>query len=155
MVDFTINGINYRTIRKIDVFRQNNIVRRLLPALGGVASSVIASGATDLGSDEAKTLATTIAEEIFANLGPITKAIASMTDDDSNYIFQSCLSVVSRQNEGAVSWSNVMLPTGQLIFEDIDLATLYRLVWEVLRENLSGFFSSIAQILPQPPGSPE
>lgn len=72
-------------------------------------------------------------------------ALAGLTPDDSDFVINECLRVVERQNEGATGWSDVMAPTGQIMFEDVrtSMAALLQLVIPVIRENVQAFLSEL------------
>lgn len=68
-------------------------------------------------------------------------AFASMSEADVNFILNSCLSVVERQ-EGTV-WGKVIASNGGLMFEkDMDFQVMMRLAMEVIKENLGPFFAA-------------
>lgn len=144
-IQFTVGEHAYRTDRKINVFQQNNLLRRLLPAIGGIAAAFTESPSNP--SDMAKAAG----DAFLNNIEPITTAIAHMSDEDSDFVLKTCLSVVSRQSAGGTGWAKVMAPNGVLMFEDIDLAQTYMIIWKVIEENLSSFFSSLASIIPPTP----
>lgn len=135
MIEFTVGSATYRTDRKLTVFQQHDVVRRIAPLFAGLAGSMSSSpqqAAADIGA------------ALFANMGPLTDALASMSDSSSDYVLKTCLSVVSRQHSGGTGWARLTTSTGDMMFEDIDLLALYQIVWKVLEENLAGFFGGLA-----------
>lgn len=121
-MEIQINEKKYRTGR-MDARRQFHVVRRLAPIL---------SGLTDLKK---------MMGEPLAALGPLADAVASMSDQDADYVINSCLSCVERQ-QSAGGWAKVMVDDA-LMFQDLDMAAMLRLTWAVLQENLQGFFDAL------------
>ena len=132
MKEVEISGNTYR-IGKIDARRQWHVVRRIAPALVGVISLV------DAQDDDAVGL--------INKIEPFLSALAKMSDDDSDYVLEICLSVVQRKIDGDRGWSSVGTPSS-LMFEDIDLAGMMRIAFEAGSENLAGFFAAIKSMFP-------
>lgn len=129
-LEFDHKGQTYRA-GKLDAMRQFHVTRRLAPLLPDLAKAGITPGATG---------------DVTAILEPLAKAVAAMPDADAEYVLNTCLSVVERK-QAAGGWAKVMTG-GQLMFEDIDMAAMLVVAWEVLRHNLSGFFAGLPQGLP-------
>jgi hypothetical protein len=114
-MDFSINGSEYRS-GKLDAKKQFHLARRLGPVLAklpGVAESEIFSA---------------VAEEI-----------AGMSDENCDYILDTCMSVVKRQQGDA--WAPIFnARAGVMQFDDIDMATMLQIARHVIEENLAGFF---------------
>lgn len=123
MVEFKVGEHEYRS-EKIDVFKQNNIVRRLTPFLTSFASVF----------DKIKA-------DPMAALEPLGKAFASMSDQDMEYVLTTCLAACMRKQGD--TWIRVYLPNGGLNCEDIDLLQMHMIVFNVLKDNLSGFFAGL------------
>jgi hypothetical protein len=115
-----INGQSYR-IGRLDAKKQFHVARRLAPLLAGLGGAL---------KPEAKGFAELVS--------PIAEALAKMSDEDTDYVLDTCLMVVQRQQgEG---WQNVMVKGGGLMFQDIDLPTMLRLAVAVIQQNLGSFF---------------
>lgn len=127
MKQINLNGINYQ-IGKLDALTQFHVTRRLLPILATAG----------IGVSQLKGMKTV--EDFMPLLGPITAIVASMSDEDSNYVIFTCLSVVKRQVT-AESWANLTTPERKLMYQDLDMVMMLRLTFEVLRENLMGFLT--------------
>lgn len=127
MKQIELNGINYQ-IGKLDALTQFHVTRRLLPILATAG----------IGVSQLKGMKTV--EDFMPLLGPITAIVASMSDDDSNYVIFTCLSVVKRQVTPE-SWANLTTPERKLMYQDLDMIMMLRLTFEVLRENLMGFLT--------------
>lgn len=133
-----VNGHTY-AIGKLNALTQFHISRRLAPMLAqmGISLNSLRKGvSSDL-------------EDFLPVLGPVTDMMAKMSDEDVNYILFTCLSVVSRQSGDKFS----AVSTGtNLMFEDIDMPTMLRLVVEVVKENMGTFIKGLsdAEALPSP-----
>lgn len=140
MNDITIKEKKYRTGR-LDARRQFHVVRRLAPVI---------SSLTDLAKDLPGLLADPDkrqdgqdmpTDDLLAALGPLADAIASMSDTDADYVINSCLAVVERQQPSG-GWAKIMVGDA-LQFEDLDMAAMLRLTFAVLEDNLGGFFGEL------------
>lgn len=81
---------------------------------------------------------------------PLLRAVGQMRDEDVEYVFNQCLSVVERQMPGATGWARVQSSPGQLMFDDIQMPQMLALTWHVLRVNVSGFFLDLLSGLAAP-----
>ena len=138
MREETINGISYR-IGRLNAKQQFNVLRRLGPVFAAAkpAAQLWLSQADDEGAKPLDRAA--LVDNIFDAVGPLASALGSLTDETSDYVIGTCLGVVTMNRQGSV-WAPVANRSGQLMFDDMDLATMLRLVMLVLQENLSNFF---------------
>ncbi|WP_024904462.1 phage tail assembly chaperone [Robbsia andropogonis] len=119
-----INGQGYR-IGRLDVKRQFHVARRLAPLLAGLGGALKNSADKDsVGFSEL--------------VAPIAEALSKMSDEDTDYVIDSCLSVVQRQSGNA--WAPVMARGGGMMFSDIELSEMLRLTVAVIQGSLGGFF---------------
>jgi hypothetical protein len=129
-MNLTIANQTYR-IGKLNALTQFHVVRRLGPVLAtmGVSMGMLKQGAS-------------LTTEGFMDLlGPITGVLAQMSNEDTDYIIFTCLSAVTRQ-QGDTGYAPVST-AGRLMFEDIDLPAMLRLVVEVLKVNLGNFLMEL------------
>jgi hypothetical protein len=135
MKETNVAGADYQ-IGKLDAFKQFHIFAKLAPifaSLGAGASEfkelpVSSNGERDLGP----------VLKVFAV--PLANAIADMNDEQRDKLIYVCLGCVSKKVNG--QWAPVKASgSNALMFADIDGATLMMLTFEVIKENLSGFFS--------------
>jgi len=114
-MDFTINGSDYRS-GKLDAKKQFHLARRLGPVLAklpGVPES-----------------------EIFA---AVAEEIADMSDEQCDYILDTCMAVVKRQQGDA--WAPIFnARAGVMQFDDIDMPAMLTIARYVIEENLASFF---------------
>lgn len=131
MTKITVNGNTY-AIGKLNALTQFHISRRLAPLLAqmGISLHTLRSGmAADL-------------TDFLPALGPVTEMIAKMPDEDANYVIFTCLAVVTRQSGEKFS----AITTGSnLLYEDIDMTTMLRLVVETVKENMGSFFLGLTE----------
>ena len=131
MGEVTIGGQDY-TIGKLDARRAFHVARRLAPVMSAMAGE---EGGEPMNA-----------------LGSMSEALAKMRDEDADHVINSCLSVCQRKNEvHGTGWSPVAASNGRLMFQDIDLPQMMQLVWAVIQENLSSFFSGLPSGLVEGP----
>lgn len=138
MSEVEINGHTYR-IGKIDAMRQWHMVRRIAPALIGVLGMAnLRAAAKDEEMD---------VRELIDRIEPFLEALSKMSDEDNDYVIDTCLSVVERNVGNDRGWIKIGT-SGQLQYDDIDLLVILRLTFEAGRENLLGFFAALRRMYP-------
>lgn len=146
-LEYEHKGQTYR-VGKLTAKQQFHVSRRLAPFLANVmhgldpkdllakAEQPEAQGAQ---AKEGET-------EGLAWLAPLAGTLADMPDEPLDYILNACLSVTERK-QATGGWAKVQVE-GALMFEDIDMAGMLTLAFNVLKHNLSGFFDALPQGLP-------
>lgn len=128
-------------VGRLDAMRQLHVVRRVAPILTktGVSLAAATSGFTlaKVGAAEDKDAPQDESTLMITVMDAAMKVVAEMTDEDFEYVVKSCLSVVSRFDSD--KWVPVMTKQG-FQYQDMDMPSIVRLVVEVLKENLGGFF---------------
>lgn len=126
MKTIEIGSVEYQ-IGQLDAMKQFHVSRRIAPiqvAMGVSISELLGSGKND---DEAMLGATS----------EVMKLIAKMSDEETEYVLATCLEVVKRkEGEG---WAKVYV--SKRFMYPIPMQDMVRLAIEVMKENLSGFFS--------------
>lgn len=135
-MEIILNDQTY-SVGKLDALKQFHIMRRLAPILATVGMSLTELKRMDSNVGEGM-------ESFMPLLGPISDVLGKMSDEDTNYILFSCLSVVKRQAPTG-GFSPVTTGNNQLMYQDIDMVVMIRLAVEVVRENLRGFFSGLGE----------
>lgn len=132
-------GQNIYRIDKLPPRIQFHVTRRLGPVLGSFGASIfeLVNAGKKLASDA----------DLFSVMGPVMDLVAKMSDEDADYVINNALSVV-RRKEGE-KWAAVIHANGSMLYQDIEMPEMMRLVVEVVRENLGNFFSPP----PDEPGS--
>jgi hypothetical protein len=125
-LEFTHAGQNYKA-GKLDAMRQFHVMRRLAPLLPELAGAGLKPGGDPL-----------------AILEPLARIVSTMQDADVEYVLNSCMAVVERQQSGG-AWAKIQAAPGALMFPDIDMAAMLAIAWQVLQHNLSGFFAGLPQ----------
>lgn len=125
-----VKGNTY-AIAKVDANTQFHLARRIAPILATMGISL----------DSLKAGATLDEDKLMTSLGPVTVIISSMPDDTVDYVTEHCMAAVKRRQvfDGKETWAPAARGT-QMLFDDMDMPTMLRLVYEVLRVNLLGFF---------------
>jgi len=135
MQEIEYAGIKYRT-GKLDAFKQFHLFRKLMPLFSGMGETAATQAmATDASNTNENAVR-------WAALGPVSQAIAEMSQTDSEFIIRTCLGACQRQNP-AGQWVAVTTPQGAIMFEDIDLLGMLQLSFAVLQDNLSSFFPGL------------
>lgn len=139
----TINGINYRAT-KMPPRQQVHVMRRLTPLLKAAAPAIMGF----LDKDKPKAL---VFQTVLQSIGPFTDALSMMPDAEIDYVMNYCLVRVERQDATTMTWhpfyvwrSDEVIP---MYPNDTDAIAELRLVGEVVKENLSGFFGQLTGAL--------
>lgn len=127
-LEFEHKGVAYK-VGKLDAMRQFHVVRRLAPFLATLAGSGIKPGQ--------------VGDDMAGLLEPLAGLLGSMSDADAEYVLMACLSAAERK-QPAGGWAKVV-GGGSLMFEDIDMAAMLHIAWQVIQHNLSGFFAGLPQ----------
>jgi hypothetical protein len=133
MLEIEIRGHTYR-IGKLNPRQQFHVQRRLAPAIFEFGK-VAAQGEFSINS-----------------LDGVARAVATMAEDDVDYVLDHCLSVVKRQEGNG--WAALTAGnTRNFMFEDITSDCMMEIVWKVLAENLGNFMDVLGSNSPQTPAS--
>lgn len=134
----TINGITF-SFGRLSPMKQFHIARRLAPLLSGAMKAL--KQAKDEGREE---------ESAFSVVLPsIAEVISRMTDEDSEYVVTTCLSVCKRQTDQK-TWAPVVANNGQMMYNDMTLDVMIGLTVAVIKENMGSFFLEEATSSPAP-----
>jgi hypothetical protein len=126
MDDVELNGRKFRTVGKLNAFKQLHLFRRLLPILAGMGASL-------------RAMPTSTADPGFwSALGPMAKALSEMSEGDSEWVLLTCLTPCQMWNGS--NWANLTASSGGLMFSDLGLRTMLELALLVIQENLGDFF---------------
>lgn len=133
----TIDGSRYQ-VGKLNALQQFHLARRLAPVLAtmGVSMAQLKAGSNlDL-------------SDFTEMLGPVAEVLAKMSDADANYIIHTSLSVVSRE-QGSDRWAPVCV-SGNMMFVDIEMPAMLRMVVETLQVNLLNFLAEPSDVTTSP-----
>lgn len=128
MADFAVNGVQFRSA-KMDLRKQFHVQRRIAliyPALLG-AKAVMES------------------DPLLA-VGYVSTAINRLGDEDWDFILNACLEVVQVQ-QAATLWVNIKTAGADTLqFNNLTLADLDLIVFNVLFENLGPFIDALPSL---------
>lgn len=133
-MEFSIGDKNFRA-GKLDAFKQFHVSRKLapiIPTLIPVFVKISKDG------DITKDLSG------FAEvLGPFADGLAGMSDEASEYVIATCLTVVKRQAAGG-TWSPVWSNQSNVcMFDDMDLGDIIQIVIKVVQDSLGPFIQGL------------
>lgn len=130
MQEFTSGKLTFRAGR-LDARKQFHIARRLASLLGELGSLADLQGAVSR-KDEASLL-------VLA--GALGRALASLRDEDADYILDACLDVVEVRQDGGAGWARLRA-NGVTMYE-LDLAQLMTVAARVIQSNMAGFMAAL------------
>jgi hypothetical protein len=141
MVEFSIKEVRYQT-HKMDVFKQAQVMRKLLPIVASLAGlSKLRPAAPGQPLDP---------EMLKESFEPIANALSGLSDETFQYILESCVKVVKRSDGDR--WVNLWNEQAKALqYQDLDLMTLIQIMSQVISENLGGFFPAGPSSLAAPP----
>jgi hypothetical protein len=142
MAEFRVGEDVYRTDGAIPLFKANDILSRLLPAVQNAVPAIAALVKAQATED---TLLDVLAK---ASEGatPLARAMASMSDEDRHYVIMGMMTVV--QKKQGKTWQNMVAMDGQqLMFQNISLMQMYTILFHVFQENYWGFFQDLSQTM--------
>lgn len=135
MSEIEVAGQTYQ-IGKLNAMTQFHLTRRLGPMLvvAGVSLDMLRNGMkVDI-------------NDIVAMAGPVMGILSKMEDEDVDYIVFTCLSCVKRKQVGD-TWAPMSTKDSKgaplLMFEDVEMPEMIRIVLEVLRINLGNFLTGL------------
>jgi hypothetical protein len=136
-VETEIDGVKYRSERKLTAFEQFHVFRKMAPLISGMGETFI-----QLPPDWLTALTTgNYPPGFWQALEPVAMAIAQMSKEDSEFVIRTSLVTCLRQNSNG-SWAKLTTPTGDFMFEDIDLMVMLQLTVAVVMDNLGRFFTA-------------
>lgn len=150
-LEFEHKGQAYRA-GKLDAKKQFHVSRRLAPFLADVMRGLdpkdmpaMAEEAQATGQEDQPNAKEPKDKESadLAWLDSLANTLADMPDEPLDYILNACLAVTARKQVRG-GWAKVQGPGG-LMFEDIDMAGMLTITFNVLKHNLSGFFDAVPQ----------
>lgn len=127
MNETEVGGRKYR-IGKLDAMTQLLIVKRLARTI-------------DAWGDVARAMKD--GRDVIDVMGSLGAAIADVPDADVAWIVDRCMSIVQRQADGGVAWTPIWNAQAHMTQfpDEIGLAEVMKLTYEVIRVNVSSFFS--------------
>lgn len=134
MEPITVDEQQYQ-IGRLNPMMQFHVARKILPILtrAGLSLSTLKALSSENEDKASKD------EALVAIMGPATEVLASMPTEDVDFVLATCLGVVKRRSGDG--WAPVWVHGAGLAFVDINMIAMIRLVVEVIKENMGGFFA--------------
>lgn len=140
-LEFEVAGQRYRA-EKLDAFKQLHVSRKIAPIIPRLLPMFVKFSES---GDAMKADLVGMAEAF----EPLAQALADIPDADCEYVFNACLGVVMRNQQG--NWASVWSQSAKsLMFDDIDLGVMVQITTKVIWDSLGNF---IRGILANPAGS--
>lgn len=118
-------------IGNLDPKRAFHVVRHLAPLVGSLGEVLpYALGAKTFDPNDLDAMAQVIE--------PIAKGLSEMPESDVNYVIDTCLAVVQYRLPDGRGYTPIQMGE-HLMYDWINMPLMVRLVFETVRENLSGF----------------
>jgi len=141
MNEIEVAGRRYQ-IGRLNALQQLHLTRRLGPMLivAGISIDMLRKGMKiDL-------------DDMVAMAGPVMELLSKMPDAEVEKIVFTCLSVCKRLS--GTAWAALTTPDGtQLMFADMDMPEMMRVVLEVIKDNLGNFLTELGGELTSPSSS--
>lgn len=135
MQEFEINGKKYR-IGKLDAFKQFHVTRKIAPIVPTLIP-VYVRITTDGGVKDDL-------EKLSELIMPFADAMAEMSDEASEYVIATCLSVCQRAGADGTTWSPVWDKAGNIcMYDDLDLGGIMQIVIKVVQDSLGPFIQGL------------
>ncbi|VWB83785.1 putative bacteriophage protein [Burkholderia aenigmatica] len=158
--EIELSGKRYQ-IGKLNAMQQFHVSRRIAPIIPSMipvlmkfyaeiersrnAAANAALGALAVGEDASAAEQRDVlglVDSIAPVLQPFADALAGLKDEDAEYVFGTCLSVVERQHQNG--WAKVWSAAHKTsLFDDMDMGSMLPLVVRVVVENLGPFINGL------------
>jgi hypothetical protein len=119
--------------KQLSAMKQLHIARKLAPVLAGLAP---AGAGAKLALETA----------LMAVLPNLAEKLASMKDEDAEFVVLNLLSACSRRENGG-GLASLVGASGGLMFQDIGMKEMIQIAVESGKHNFSDFFSALPQTL--------
>jgi hypothetical protein len=159
--EIELNGHRYQ-VGRLSAMQQFHVSRRIAPIIPPMVPVVMMfyagleqgknESASETPNEAAPRRALKLVESIAPVLQPFADALASLKDDDAEYVFGTCLSVVERQHQNG--WAKVWSAAHKTsMFDDLGLETTLPLVVRVIATNLGNFIGGLLTSQASSPGA--
>lgn len=133
-IEFELNGVQYRA-SKLDTFKQFHLSRKIAPVIPTLIPVFMEISREN--GDLAKNI-----DKLAVLLQPFADGLAALSDENSEYMMATCLSVVKRNagDKWMPIWSQ-----GQKVclFDDIDLGGMIQICITVIQDSLGSFIQGL------------
>jgi hypothetical protein len=129
-IEFQVGEKTY-VAKQLSAMKQLHIARKMAPVLAGLAPA----GAGFKNGLEGAFMAT---------LPSLAEKLASMKDEDADFVVLGLLSACSRRESGG-GLASLVSGSGTLMFQDINMKELIEIAVESGKHNFSDFFNALPQ----------
>lgn len=125
-MEFEHKGQKYST-KKLDARKQFHLAMKLAPLVSSLAQAFKPGQKVD--------------DIILSALPVFANGLSQMSEKDVDYVLETCLSVVQRQDTGG--WQQIMASSGVMVYSDLQWTDLTVIVWNVIQDNLGNFTDAL------------
>lgn len=137
--DFEIGARKFK-LSKIDTFKQFYILKRLGPILGEVIPA-----AQKIASMNRESMSQAEQLEVAGQLAtPVMHGLSKLSDADAQFVLLGLCSA-AEMSQASGGWARVVV-NEQLMFQDLDLPTLFQIAGRAFAYNMASFFASAPQV---------
>jgi hypothetical protein len=148
VAEFEVTGGQRYKTTKMSVREQLKLLQNLGPLFPPLMQ--LQAQAASLGGEPGNVMAQPLL------VAPFFEAFASMSEQELDRIVNRCFAVTRRgvAANGATVWGPPLWGGARDQYDDIGLDALFMIVWEVIMENLGGFFGIGTRPVPDPASIP-
>ena len=134
-MEFNLGEKQFRT-SKLDSFAQFHVSRKLAPIIPTLIPVFV-----KIAKDGAELSDIASYAEILA---PFADGLAAMSNEDSEYVMATCMSVARRKAAGTDNWAPVWSNSARAcMFDDMDLGDIIQIVMKVVQDSLGNFIRGL------------
>lgn len=131
-MDFVVEGRTYHA-SKMNAMDQFQVLRRLAPIMGSFGGLM-----NFMSNREAAPMTQ---PEMLTAISPLAKAISELSDEATNYIFDKCFGLVTRDEPGGRGAARIWnVQAKRMQMDDIDLPAMMQILVKVLEGSFENFF---------------
>lgn len=134
-MEFSLGEKQFRTA-KLDAFQQLHVSRKLAPIIPTLIPVFV-----KIAKDGAELSDIASYAEILA---PFADGLAAISNEDSEYVMATCMSVARRKAAGTDNWAPVWSNSARAcMFDDMDLGDIIQIVMKVVQDSLGNFIRGL------------
>lgn len=134
-MEFNLGEKQFRT-SKLDALAQFHVSRKLAPIIPTLIPVFV-----KIAKDGAELSDIASYAEILA---PFADGLAAMSNEDSEYVITTCMSVAKRKAAGSDNWAPVWSNSARAcMFDDMDLGDIIQIVLKVVQDSLGNFIRGL------------
>jgi hypothetical protein len=134
-MEFSLGEKQFRTA-KLDAFQQFHVSRKLAPIIPTLIPVFV-----KIAKDGAELSDIASYAEILA---PFADGLAAMSNEDSEYVMATCMSVAKRKAANSDNWAPVWSNSARAcMFDDMDLGDIIQIVMKVVQDSLGNFIRGL------------